>query len=206
MKKILSLTTLLLLMINLLGCSTNREPIFQVTPTELFSGEAAKFESFMDHAGAVKVQYRGEKESIRFLAEVWVNGELQEVHPQLGGFLTEYTGDVLDWDGEVIIALNRETNDEGHTQYHTKSVFYNKSGRVGYEYTFHAEETHSAFNSISLPQKQSISPAEGEVAIWGLQATSQSVLHSMDFSPEQLSKTDWAVIFKLAATEPEEGG
>ncbi|WP_020620746.1 hypothetical protein [Paenibacillus daejeonensis] len=202
MKKRLYIPALLLLMISVLGCSTNREPIFQVAPTELFGGEAAKFKGFMEHAGAVNVQYRGQKESIQLMAEVWVNGELQEVHSQLGGFLTQDAGNSLrSWEGEVIISINKTTNDEDHTQYHTKSVFYNESGHVGYEYTFDAMEAHAAFASILMHQEQSISPEDGEVAIWGLQANSQSVLHTVDLSPEQLEKTNWAVIYKLIATD-----
>ncbi|MGO4372313.1 hypothetical protein [Paenibacillus sp. 2TAB19] len=52
-----------------------------------------------------------------------------------------------------------------------------------------------------MHEEQSVSPEEGEVAIWGLQATNLKTLHTMDYSPEQLKLTDWAVIFKLAAIE-----
>ncbi|WP_337099153.1 hypothetical protein [Paenibacillus sp. YIM B09110] len=203
MNKILCIIALLLLNISLLSCSTaNQEPVFQVTPSELFTGDSLKFKSFIENAGAVKVQYRGEKESIRLLAEVWVNGELKEIHPQMGGFLTKETKDGLRaWNGEAIISIDKSENDEGYSQYTTKSVFYEESGQVSYGYTFNADEVHTAFGDIPLHQEQSVSPEEGEVAIWGLQATNLKTLHTMDFSPEQLKLTDWAVIFKLAATE-----
>lgn len=203
MRKILSLTILLLLSISLLSCTAaNQEPVFQVTPTELFAGDAMKFKPFMENAGAVKVQYRGEKESIRLLAEVWVNGELRDIHRQIGGFLTKETGNGLrEWNGEVIISLDMTENVEGYSQYTAKSVFFEGSGHVSYGYTFDADEVHTAFGHIPLYQEQRVSPEEGEAAIWGLQATNLNALRTMDFSPEQLKLTDWAVIFKLAATD-----
>lgn len=203
MRKILSISKLLLLSIGLLSCSAaNQEPVFQVTPTELFTGDDMKFKPFMQNAGAVKVQYRGEKESIRLLAEVWVNGELKDIHPQIGGFLTKETEDGLrTWNGEVIISIDIMKNDEGHSQYTTKIVFFEESGHVSYGYTFDANEAHTGFGHIPLYQEQWVSPEEGEVAIWGLQATNLNILHTMDLSPEQLKLTDWAVVFKLAATD-----
>lgn len=48
-------------------------------PTDLFAGDKVKFKPFMDHASGVKVHYKGDRESIRLLAEVWVNGELLDI-------------------------------------------------------------------------------------------------------------------------------
>ncbi len=104
-------------------------------------------------------------------------------------------------DGEVIIAIEINENDQGHSRYTVESVFFDDNGSGSYGYTMDAHEAHTAFGHIPLYQEHRVSPDEGEVAIWGLQATDQNMLHTMSLSPEELKMTDWAVIFKLAATE-----
>jgi hypothetical protein len=205
MRKIVSLATLLLLSMGLISCSAaDGEPVFQVTPTELFTGDAVKFKPFLENAGAVQVKYSGEKESIRLLAEVWVNGELQDIHPQLGGFLTKETKHGLrTWNGEVIVSIDVTENEEGHSRYTAKSVFFEDDGHVSYGYTFDADEAHTAFGHIPLGHEQRVSPEDGELAIWGFQATSQNILHATDLTPEQLKQTDWAIVFNLAASDVE---
>jgi len=206
MKRITSLLAIVLCF-SLFGCSSPsaEAPIFQVTPTELFAGEESKYKPFIPNAGGVKVTYRGEKESVRLLAEVWENGQLSYVHPQMGGFLTQANEDgTREWNGEVIISLDLTTNEEGNSRVAVRYFLFDDNGYVGFADTFDADRLLAGYSPIPLHEEQEVSPEEGEVAIWGFQGTDQRMLHAADFSTEQLERTDWAVVFKLAATEAED--
>lgn len=203
MRKLLSICILMLLCVSMLSCSTaSHKSVFKVEPTDLFAGDKVKFKPFMDHASGVKVQYKGDRESIRLLAEVWVNGELRDIHPHLGGFTTNETKDGLrEWNGEVIVSAEVNENEKGHSQYNTKAVFVDGKGSVSHIYSFDADIKHTGFGQFPLNQVLNVSPDDGEVPIWGLQATNRNVLHTMSFDSERLKLTDWAIIFKLSAAE-----
>lgn len=202
MRNIVKGAIFLILSMGLLSCSiVNQKPIFQVTPLDVSPKEALEYNPFMKNAGAVKVRYRGDKDSIRLLMEVWVDGELYDVHSQMGGFLTEDIGNGLKaWDGEVLISIEINETDDGHSRYTTESIFFDESGHISYEGSIDADEAHTSLGHIQLHERQRVSD-EGEVAIWGIQASDRDSLTSVSLVPEELKQTDWALVFKLAATE-----
>ncbi|MUT65636.1 hypothetical protein [Paenibacillus sp. NEAU-GSW1] len=42
---------------------------------------------------------------------------------------------------------------------------------------------------------------DGEVHVWGFQATSTNSIYTLDFSPESLSKLEYAIMFTLRFEE-----
>ncbi len=166
-----------------------------LTPIDLFDGDAAKFKLFLGSmTGAFKLRYEGKKPNIKLNIDLWKNGEKADSYGSVGDlfFSSEEGNDV-----EVIISIDT-IGLEGSEEF--------KMIKVG---TIH--DTGSGVGKFTIPwdKKMNLSglihynepitfPANGDVPVWGMQATSTNSIRTADFSSESLGSLEWAIIFTLS--------
>lgn len=190
----------LALMLGLLGCSGGQMPSATLTvePMDPFSGEASRFKSLVSmHTGGVKIDYEGEYDTITLSAEVWEDGKVRETHSMMGGTLArETTEGRYAWEGEAVFEVDYSDNEEGQTVYTVKSAFISDEDGQTTTYPIVANRAHGGRSNIVL---HDAIHGEGQesVILWGFQATDENLLHTMDFTPERLALTRWAVVLKL---------
>lgn len=189
---------LLLLMVAsvLMGCTiiNDNEPeksTLTVTPFDLFEGESERFKPVLgDYAGAVKVDYTGEKADFRIKTEVWENGEKTE---DVGGLL----GDIAhNHSSEIIVVITTIDVYEDESYYKIKVSQNEEGSHTTYTQWIEKPSEHKAFNFSTMFEPKNIFKGEN-VVIMGLKGTSGSSLRS----GLGVEDAEWMLVFKVEVEE-----
>ncbi|UJF32588.1 hypothetical protein [Paenibacillus hexagrammi] len=174
-----------------------KEGVLHIEPSELFAGDAAKFKPFMDTAGSVKLQYTGNKKSIQTYAEIWENGsKTQTLGPFSSSLMNEKSTPVS---AEWIISMKEVKKDGEQTQgthYAATVALVHSNGSSSMEVDVDSSIHHKISAMIPSPPELDI-PDDEDAPIWGFQATDESFMKNVDFTPESLKNAKWAVVFKV---------
>ncbi|WP_442601052.1 hypothetical protein [Paenibacillus sp. KN14-4R] len=198
-------TTLLLVAIlaitaNLFVQSTSIKPnTLYIEPEQLFTGEANKYAAFVDGTyGAVKMKYKGSKKEITIKGEIWENGVLTKTNPLMGGVLLKKINEhEYQFDGDCVLLIREIKNPEtGNIRFAFKNTLTEGTSLSSAEFAFDTKFKLAGKGNIQLNKSIEIRDDE-ETAIWGMQATDEDHMETMDFTPEPLKRTKFAMIFKV---------
>lgn len=202
---------LLIAMLALLtsGCSTlfeskesTKVTEITLTPVELFKGDGAKFRPFMGAmSGAFKLRYTGRKPHATLHIDTWQNGKKVATVGSIGElFFSSEARDSKEL--EVIISIDKVSL-EGKQAFNTIKVgTQHKSGSNIATFTVPWDNKLNAIGLINYSEPLTFHTDE-TVHLWGMQATSTNEIRTSDFSPEALSRLEWAIIFTLTFDENE---
>lgn len=197
----------LVLCLTLLITSCNARDVikqegFQAEPLPLFEGDEKRYKPFLGSLSeAVKLRYTGSKGSIRVTAELWEYGVLTKTLGSITGGLQSKEGSAS-FENELIISIKelRSEPDNKGTRFAATVALIGDNGSSTSELLIESPLKLTNKMPISLGEAKQLSETE-DAAVWGFQATDESSLRTVDFSPEYLKEAKWAVIFKVGVTE-----
>lgn len=184
---------------------SKNEGTLKVKPFDLFTGDSKKFQSFLGlMSGGIKLNYKGDKKSIRAKFEVWENGEKIETGQSIGSLNQVLKSGDYVFDGEFIISVKKqqETSNVKKTHFTVSSAFINNGGSTT-STDFQIEANTKLVSSMPIVlsnEGQSFSENE-EIAVWGMQASDQNGMQTVDLTPEMLKKVRWAIIVKISLAD-----
>jgi uncharacterized protein YrzB (UPF0473 family) len=208
MRRMLIICFVIVLSTTLFGCAKSKQnklALLNVKPFELFSGDAKKFQPFLGAmSGAIKLKYKGNKRYIKTSIEIWENGTKKETLNSFGGSIIQMSksGDHI-FDGEFVISVKKQndTANANKTRYAVTSAFIDQNGSSSFEMQIEADNQLTASMPIVLNNKgQDISENE-DIAVWGLQASDQNSMQTVDLTPEMLKRVRWAMIVKISLVD-----
>ncbi|URN93717.1 MAG: hypothetical protein NAG76_18075 [Candidatus Pristimantibacillus lignocellulolyticus] len=202
-----NIACLLILLLALTGCSRESQSTINekidkpsegitLTPVDLFKGEAAKFKPFLGTmSGAFKLRYDGEAPNVNLDIDIWKNGEKVESKGSLIGLFGN-TENPESNEVELIISINTISTEgqEDINQVKVSTVHASGSSTSTFEFPGDKELTLKGIMDI---QEVSTFTTESPIPVWGMQATSGNFISTLDFSPESLSKLEYAILFTL---------
>ncbi|RXZ79539.1 hypothetical protein EBB07_22690 [Paenibacillaceae bacterium] len=166
-----------------------------LTSVDLSKGEGAKFLPFIGAmSGAFKLSYEGDKPQANLDVEIWKNGKKADSSGSIGDLFLG-SGNEASKEIEVIIAIESQ----GDVNQIKVNVI-NDSGSSLVTFTVPVDKALQARGLIHSNELRTFT-ADGPVNVWGMQATSTNQIHTLDLSPESLSKVEWAIIFTLRFDE-----
>lgn len=208
MRRLILICCLIVLAAAITACSkldSKNEGTLEVKPYDLFAGDSKKVQPFLGlMSGGIKLDYKGDKNSIRANVEVWENGEKKEMTQSIGA-LNQITksGDYV-FNGEFIISVKKqqETSNVKKTHFTVSSAFIDRGGSTtSTDFQIEADTELVSSMPIVLSNKgQSFSENE-EIAVWGMQASDQNGMQTVDLTPEMLKKVRWAIIIKISLAD-----
>lgn len=205
----LKICIVLLLSVTVFACSksnVNKIAVLNVKPTDLFTGEAKKFQPFLGlMSGAVKLKYHGSKKTIKAEIEIWENGTKKDTFSSFGGSLNEVLRNgYYNYDGEIIISVKKQNDDKKDikkTRYILTCAFIDQNGSSSNETQIDVDGQMTSSMPIVLNNNgQDVSENEN-IAVWGMQASDQNSMQTVDFTPEMLKRVRWAMIVKVSLAD-----
>ncbi|HTG69467.1 MAG TPA: hypothetical protein VL921_09440 [Candidatus Udaeobacter sp.] len=167
-----------------------------LTPVDVFKGDGAKFQPFLGAmSGAFKLRYEGKKPNAKLDIDIWKNGEKAASSGSIGDLF--FSSDVREsYEVEVIISIET-VSIEGQDEFNTIKVgIIQDSGSTLATFTIPWDKQLTTRGLIYNNEPRTFIAGES-VYVWGIQATSTNEIHTADFSPESLSRLEWALIFTL---------
>lgn len=209
MKKMLFTCILLFVTLATLACTTPdpRQPIVEkqpkenmlhVEPTDLFAGEAGKFRPFLGTmAGAVKLKYTGSKKEIHAEVELWENGARTKALGSVGSMIQGPQEGKQAFEGEFIVSIKKEQVNENKPHFEVTSAIVDKDGSTA-STIYLVENVEKLAGLGAIPLNQSVDVSENsKVAVWGMQATDENWIETVELTPEELKKVKWALVFTI---------
>lgn len=205
----LRLLSLVIVMSAVLCSCGKPEPVkpasLRVEPVDLFAGDSKKFQPFLGFmTGAVKLKYDGEKKTIRASAEIWENGVKTQ---DLGSIASMLNNEKRKpYEGEFIVSLKeRQSGDPSGsgagTSYMATVSFYQPGGGASTS-TFQVDAPAKHTSKMEVRLGGPLEAAETEqVAVWGMQATDNNTMRTIDFTPESLKNAKWVIVFRVGFAE-----
>jgi hypothetical protein len=171
-----------------------------LTPIELFKGDGDKFKPFMGAmSGAFQLRYKGTKPHATLDIDIWRNGKKEKTIGAIGDlFFQTQAEDSKEL--EVIISIDKVAI-EGQAAINTIKVGL-RSHSASNIAVFTAPWDNK-LNAIGLIQNSEprILNTNESVHVWGMHATSTNEIRTSDFSPEALSRIEYAIMFTLRFDE-----
>jgi hypothetical protein len=172
------------------------EQVVTIAPIALFEGDERKYEPFFGYmTGAVKIDYTGNEQVMELGREIWRDGKKVE---ELGGSAIFFDEEQMKdgYHGEIIINMKERTiKDKDHELDIIVSMNSNTNdSTMSYSMPWDPELTAKALIGYHEPITYPLGQA---VPIWGIQATSTNAIHPTDFTPDYLSRTEYALIFTV---------
>lgn len=208
MSRLIMICCLVVLAVAITACSkldSNNEGTMEVKPYDLFGGDSKKFQPFLGlMSGAIKLDYKGDKKSIRANVEVWENGKKKETTQSIGA-LNQVTknGDYV-FNGEFIVSVKKqqETMNNNKTRFTVSSAFIDRGGSTtSTDFQIEADTELVSSMPIVLNNKGKSFSGNEEIAVWGMQASDQNDMQTVDLTPEMLKKVRWAIIVKISLAD-----
>lgn len=171
-----------------------------LTPVELFKGDGAKFRPFMgDMSGAFQLRYKGTKPHATLDIDLWRDGKkVKTIGSIVDLFFQIHEKESKEL--EVIISIDIVSM-EGQAAMNTIKVgLRSHSGSNIAGFTVPWDNKLNAMGLIQDNEPRTFHTNE-PVHIWGKHATSTNEIRTSDFSPEALSRLEWAIMFTLRFDE-----
>ncbi|MGC5326541.1 hypothetical protein [Brevibacillus sp. SYSU BS000544] len=210
MQKMLFTCILFLVTLATLACSVTdpsqpivkkqpEENMLHIEPIDLFAGEAAKFKPFLGTmAGAVKLKYTGDKKEIQAEVELWENGVRTKTLGSVGSLIQGSQEGKQSFEGEFIVSIKKEQVNENKPHFEVTSAIVDKDGSTASTiYLVDRVEKLTGLNSIPLNKSMDVSE-NSKVAVWGMQATDENVIETVELTPEGLQKVKWALVVTIS--------
>ncbi|AMA72181.1 hypothetical protein ACH33_04470 [Aneurinibacillus sp. XH2] len=174
--------------------STIKNNFLYISPTDLFEGDAAKFQAFLGPlSGAVKIKYKGNKRKLKSTIELWENGKKTQT---IGGEETDIFSKQGEFNGELAFSFQEETIEKTKPQYTVTSALIHEGGYSSSTFHLNKNAQHHIHGIVNLKQDLAIAD-NADVAVWGIQATDENSISTS--SPEQALKTaKWLLIVKIS--------
>lgn len=169
-----------------------------ITPVDLFKGDGKKFQPFLGlMSGAFKVQYEGAKHNAALDIELWKDGK----KASLAGSLSDLFLNAKDTDQreiELIISIDTVTSASSNQEQFTtiKVATMRGDGSSLATFTIPWDKKLSTRGLIQPSEPRSLTDA-APIYVWGMQATSNDMIHTADFSPDSLSSLEYGLLFTL---------
>ncbi|MGE7826964.1 hypothetical protein [Paenibacillus sp. NPDC093718] len=173
----------------------------QLTPVDLFQGEAAKFKLFLGPmTGAFKLKYEGNKPNVSLDIDIWKNGQKVDSAGSIGDLF--YSSDEEKDSNEVELIISVDTESiEGLEEF--KKIKVNTNSHSGSSlsiFTIPWDKTLTAEGLIQDTRPRSFT-IDQPVHVFGMHATSSNEIHTADLTTDSLTKTEWALVFTLRLDE-----
>ncbi|CAM5783944.1 MULTISPECIES: hypothetical protein [Brevibacillus] len=185
------------------------EAAMQVKPVDLFAGDAQKFKPFLGlMSGAVQVKYRGKSNEIKTTLEVWEYGKKTQTLGELGESIRDKDGkegkeEQYSFDGEAIFSVKgSQGEDPNKTHYEITVALTDKNGSTSSQLDWVVDAKQVASSPIELAEELNLQEGE-RAAVWGMQATDEQVIKTVDFTPESLKNAKWALLVFMSAGSEE---
>jgi hypothetical protein len=186
---------------------TVKPATLRVEPVDLFAGDAKKFQPFLgEMSGSVKLKYDGEKKVLRATAEIWENGRKTKELGSIGSSILNTDENSKKFEGEFIVSLKNQQSDaqsgsEARTSYTATVSFYQYDGSSS-TVTFQVDAPTKHTSKMEVRLDKPLEAAETEqVAVWGMQATDENVMRTIDFTPESLKNAKWVIVIKVGLAD-----
>ncbi|MEJ8543769.1 hypothetical protein [Brevibacillus borstelensis] len=179
------------------------EAAMQVKPVDLFAGEAQKFKPFLGlMSGAVQVKYGGHSNEIKTTLEVWEYGKKTETLGEFGESIRDKDDKegLYSFDGEAIFSVKgSQGEDPNKTHYEITIALTNKNGSSSSsQLDWVVDAKQVASSPIELSEELNLQDGE-RAAVWGMQATDEGTIRTVDFTPESLKNAKWALLVFMSA-------
>ncbi|USG66984.1 hypothetical protein NDK47_06725 [Brevibacillus ruminantium] len=182
------------------------EAAMQVKPVDLFAGDAQKFKPFLGlMSGAVQVKYRGKSGEIKTTLEVWEYGKKTETLGEFGESIRDKDGKegLYSFDGEAIFSVKGiQGEDPNKTHYEITVALTDKNGSSSSQLDWVVDAKQVASSPIELAEELNLQDGE-RAAVWGMQATDEQIIRTVDFTPESLKNAKWALLVFMSAGSEE---
>lgn len=199
---------IVVMLIVLTGCSAETpvvkpEPAtIKLVPVDLFKGNAAKLKLFLGPmTGAFTLAYEGEKPNAYLDIDIWKNGQKVESAGSIGDLFFSHEDTTSSGEIEIIISIDNPVSISGNSEFGTIKVStIHQSGSGLYTFTIPWDKKLSTKGLIQDTEPSSFSAGD-PVHVFGMHATSTNSIRVADFSPESLSRMEWALLFTLRFEE-----
>ncbi|OIB04228.1 hypothetical protein AK95_11470 [Paenibacillus sp. LC231] len=173
----------------------------QLTPVDLFQGEAARFKLFLGPmTGAFKLKYEGNKHNVSLDIDIWKNGQKVDSAGSIGDLF--YSSDEEKDSNEVELIISVDTESiEGLEEF--RKIKVNTNSHLGSSlstFTIPWDTTLTAQGLIQDTRPRSFT-IDQPVHVFGMHATSSNEIHTADLTTDSLRKTEWALVFTLRLDE-----
>ncbi|WP_310500177.1 hypothetical protein [Paenibacillus qinlingensis] len=174
-----------------------------LTPVDLFKGEGAKFRPFLGAwSGAFKLSYKGMNPHATLDIDLWQNGQKVKTIGSIGDMF--YSSEARNRDAlEVIISMDKVTIDAQAAMSTIKVGTRRDSGTNTYVFTVPWDGKLTGTGLILESRDPRTLRTNEPAHVWGMHATSTNEIRTLDFTPEALSRIEWAIIFTLRFDESE---
>jgi len=202
------ISCVLIIMLILTGCASdlgksapvNKEApaTITLTPVDLFSGSAAKFKPFLGNmSGAFKLRYDGQRPKASLDIDLWKDGKKTASSGSIGDLFFSANKDEDD-EVEIIISIDSDTSSDSSQKSvnKIKVSIYHDPGYTAMTFTTPWDSKLSARGLINYAEPQTFT-TDAPIHVWGMQATSNNIIRTADFSPESLKRLEAALIFTL---------
>ena len=189
MKKLVFLIISVIILIT--GCSNKnitQENSVKITSSKLFEGDTKKLEAHMDFiSSCVKVNYKGNKESIGIKYEIWKNGKKESSEN-----LTSTSFSDGKFNGDISISVKGigEENKIGIT-----AVIDYKGNLIKAKNTVERFDKNLAYSYGQMQEGITKKDSE-ETVIWAVIANKSSFIDLPELY-DQAKKAEWALVFKV---------
>ncbi|WP_193726572.1 hypothetical protein [Paenibacillus guangzhouensis] len=196
------------MMLILTGCASDpgkRTPVnkealatITLTPVDLFSGSAAKFKPFLGNmSGAFKLRYDGKRPKASLDIDVWKDGKKAASSGSIGDLFFSPSNEE-NREVDIIISIDTDTSFDASQKSvnKIKVSIQHDAGYTATTFTTPWDSKLSARGLIDYAEPRTFS-TNGPIHVWGMQATSNNMIRTADFSPESLQRLEAALIFTL---------
>jgi len=203
------MSVMVLMLLAIAACTSTEpgeriEPVdeqsVRITPVALFEGEEQKYQPFLGYmTGAVAIDYSGSNQVMELKQEIWRNGAKDE---EVGGSAIFFDEEEMKngYHGEIIINM-KERVQEGRKPELDMMVSMVGQSTSAYAIPWDPKLTGK---SLIAHHESMTYPVDQAIPIWGIQATSTGELHTTDFTPDSLARTEYALIFTVQFLTMEE--
>lgn len=169
----------------------------QLTPVDLFQGEAAKFKLFFGPmTGAFKLKYEGNKPIVSLDIDIWKNGQKVDSAGSIGDLFNSSDEEKDRNEVELIISVDMESIEGLDESRKIKVNTNSHSGSSLSTFTIPWDKTLTAQGLIQDTRSRSFT-IDQPVHVFGMHATSSNEIHTADLTTDSLRKTEWALVFTL---------
>lgn len=173
----------------------------QLTPVDLFQGEAAKFKLFLGPMTcAFKLEYEGNKPNASLDIDIWKNGQKVDSAGSIGDLFYSSDEQKDSKEIELIISVDTESIEGQKESCKIKVNTNSHSGSSLSTFTIPWDKKLTAHGLIQDTRPRSFS-IDQPVHVFGMHATSSNRIHAADLSTDSLRNTEWALVFTLRLDE-----
>jgi len=177
---------------------TADETQITLTPVDLFVGEAEKLKLFIGSmSGAFKLSYKGDKPHAILNIDIWEHGQRTN-HGAISDLF--FSSDENQRYDEIEVIITVETISIGEEdEYDVVKVGTTRdSGTSVGTYKIKKEKglNLTGKSTMRYAQSQTFS-TEDLTHVWGIQATSENYLQTVDLSQDSVENLEWGLVFTL---------